>query len=429
MKKRCLLAAAAFLLTACTVPDAETVATSAPAAQTPETAVSTATPAPTEEPTLPLYWIDDRNSRGLYQREPIYDATTYAYGGGGIMAHSYDFANATEQIVGEPLDLETANLCLYADEESLYWVWSGMITDTPMLLRSDLDGSNRQPLYDFAQGTAFYGGSTGGMAGDGTALYFSYCHISDDPAVPDAYELVRLDPETGTLETLEDWSPFGGELLGVWDGRLLITRKTLADDCPLEPVYDHYHVDNTEELEPWVTTSLYALNPLTGTEEVLYSCPGWRLDRELAEDALWFEDEQGRILCRPLGETEDTVVTRLPQAMQMLGIYTEDILLYGQADGQSWLYIYNRGDGTLTRSPRRRWIGGEDRPIWVMCEAGPGQYLVWDDASTGMQQLARADGTQYLIDGYARYAIASRESLLDKSVPMTPVTRPGTPGN
>ena len=162
---------------------------------------------------------------------------------------------------------------------------------------------------------------------------------------------------------------------------------------------------------------------------ILYSCPGWRLDRKLAEDALWFEDEEGRILCRPLGETEDTVVTQLPQVMQNMGIYTEDILLYGQEDGQEWLYIYNRADGTLTRSPQRRWIGEEDRPIWVLREAGPGRYLVWDDASTGMQQLAGADGTQYLIDGYARYAIASRESLLDKSVPMTPVTRPGTPGN
>ena len=60
-----------------------------------------------------------------------------------------------------------------------------------------------------------------------------------------------------------------------------------------------------------------------------------------------------------------------------------------------------------------------------MCEAGPGRYLVWDDASTGMQQLAGADGTQYLIDGYARYAIADRDSLLDTGKPMTPVTRPG----
>lgn len=428
MKKRYFLVVAALLLTACTAPAGETAATSAPAPQTPEISAPAVTPVPTEEPTLSLYWIDECNSRGFYQREPIYDATTYAYGGGGVMAHYYDFANATEEIIGESLDLETANLSLYADEESLYWFWSGMITDTPMLLRSDLDGSNRQPLYDFPQGTSLAVWN-GGLAGDGTALYFSYCHISNDPAVPDDCELVRLDPETKTLETITEWEPFGGELLGVWEGRLLITRKTLADDCPLEPVYDHYHVANTEELNPWVTTSLCALNPLTGTEEELYSCPGWWLDRKLAEDALWFEDEEGRILCRPLGKTEDTVVAQLPQAMQMLGIYTEDILLYGQEGGQKWLYVYNRADGTLARSPQRRWIGGEDRPIWVVCEAGPGQYLVWDDASTGMQQLARADGSQYLIDGYARYAIASRESLLDASVPMIPVARPGTPGN
>lgn len=427
MKKHGLLLAV-LLLTACGAPTAESTSPVPPASsQTPESASPTPSPAPTEEPTLPLYWIDNRNDRGLYQREPVYGEG--GYGGGGIVAHFYDFADATEQIIGEPLDLETANLHLYADEESLYWSWSGMINDTPMLLRSDLDGGNREPLYDFPQGTAFLGEYDGGMATDGTALYFVCCHISDDPAVPDDYDLVRLDPETGTLETLVDWSPFAGNLIGVWDGRLLITRKTLADDCPVEPVYDHYHVDNTEELKPWMTTSLCALNPLTGTEEELYSCPGWSLDRKLADDALWFQEEEGRILCRPLGETEDTVVTQLPQAMQIMGIYTEDILLYGQEEGQEWLYVYNRADGTLTRSPQRRWIGGEDRPIWVVCEAGPGEYLVWDDASTGMQQLARADGTQYLIDGYARYAVASREALLDKSVPMTEVTRPGTPGN
>ena len=133
MKKRFFLAASVLLLTACTAPDADIAPSNAPAeTKTPETAVSTPTPAPAEEPTLPLYWIGECNSQGFYQREPIYDATTYAYGGGGIMAHYYDFANATEEIVGEALDLETANLHLYADEESLYWFWSGMITDTPL---------------------------------------------------------------------------------------------------------------------------------------------------------------------------------------------------------------------------------------------------------------------------------------------------------
>lgn len=425
MKKLCVPLVAALLLTACGAPAEEPVptATQAPPA-TVETAEVAATPAPTEEPTLELHWIDNQNSKGFYQREPLYGEGGYGYGNGGIAAHYFDFANATEQILGEPLDLETANLYLFADETSLYWAWSGMITDTPILLRSNLDGSNCEPLYDFPQGTAISVWD-GGMASDGTALYFRYCRISDNPTVPDEYELVRLNMETGTLDTLVKWDPFGGNLLGVWNGRLLITRETLAEECPVEPVYNHYRVENTEELKPWMTTSLCALNPLTGTEEVLYNCPGWRLDRKLADDALWFKDEEGRILCRPLGETEDTVVTQLPQVMQNMGIYTEDILLYGQEDGQEWLYVYNRADGTLTRSNQRRWFSQEDCAIRVICEAGPGRYLVLDDASTGMQQLAGPDGTQYLIDGYARYSIADRESLLDTSNPMTPVSRPG----
>lgn len=426
MKKLYVPFVTLLLLTACGAPAEEAGKETIPVpSATAETASTIATPAPTEEPTLELHWIDNQNSKGLYQREPLYGEGGYGYGNGGIAAHYFDFANATEQIIGEPLDLENANLQLYADEESLYWSWSGMVNDTPILLRSNLDGSNRESLYDFPEGTAFSSGSVGGMAGDGTALYFVYCHISDTPTVPDSYELVCLNTETGTLESLVKWEPFGGNLLGVWNGRLLITCTTLAQECPVKPVYDHYHVDNTEELEPWITTSLCALNPLTGTEEVLYSCPGGFLDRTLADGALWWEDDDHRILCRPLGAAEDTVVTQLPQAMQIMGIYSEDIWLYGQEDGKEWPYLYNRQDGTLTRSNQRRWIGGEDRAIWVMCEAGPGRYLVWDDASTGMQQLAGADGAQYLIDGYARYAIADRDSLLDTSKPMTPVTRPG----
>ncbi|EFB76322.1 hypothetical protein [Subdoligranulum variabile] len=423
MKKLCVSLLLLLALTACSEPAEET----APVPSTsPETAETAGAPESTEEPTLPLYWIDAQNSTAYYQREPLYGEGGYGYGNGGVAAHSFDFAQATEQIVGEPLELETANLNVFADEESLYWIWSGMITDTPMLLRSDLDGSNREALYEFPQGTSVAVWN-GGLAGDGESLYFSYCQISDDPSRPDAYALVRLDPEARTLETLTEWTPFSGELMGVWEGKLLITRSTLAEDCPVEPVYDHYRVQNSGELNPWMTTSLCAFNPLTGTEEVLYSCSGWMLDRALVEDALWCEDGEHRLVRRPLGQTEDVVVTQLPQDLQLMGIYTEDVMFYGQEEGKEWLYVYNRADDTLTRSPQRRWIGGEDRAIWVVCEAGPGQYLVWDDASTGMQQLADRDGTLYLIDGYARYAIASRESLLDQSVPMTPVTRPGTP--
>lgn len=425
MKKQLCLAVAALLLTACAAPASEPAASATAEDASPPQAVEPSA-APTQSPETPqpaeqagpLHWVDAQNDAGRYEAEWDYNTDT-------VVARYLDFGTATEQIVGEPLELPNLNADLFADNEYLYLFWSGMVNDTPVLLRSELDGSNRVPLYEFPQGTSLAVWNSG-FASDGVSLYFRYCQISDDPAVPDVYSLVRLDPEAQTLETLTTWSPFGGELVGVWDDRLLITRRTLAEDCPLAPVYDHYHVDNLNDLSDWMTTSLCALDPATGEEEVLYECSGSWLDRQLEDGALWRVNERHEILYRPLGENEDTMLTQLPQGMQFLNVYATDVTFNSNEEERDWLYLYDRTTGSLTRSPRRRWLGGEDRAIWVVCEAGPGQYVVIDDASAGMQAMADADGNQYLIDGYARYAIASRGALLDGSIPLTPVTRPGT---
>lgn len=425
MKKQLCLAVAALLLTACAAPASEPAASATAEDASPPQAVepsatptqSPGTPQPAEQ-AVPLHWVDAQNDAGRYEAEWDYNTDT-------VVARYLDFGTATEQIVGEPLELPNLNADLFADNEYLYLFWSGMVNDTPILLRSNLDGSGRVPLYEFPQGTSLAVWNSG-FASDGVSLYFRYCQISDDPAVSDVYSLVRLDPEAQTLEALTTWSPFGGELVGVWDDRLLITRRTLAEDCPLAPVYDHYHVDNLNDLSDWMTTSLCALDPATGEEEVLYECSGSWLDRQLEDGALWRVNERHEILYRPLGENEDTMLTQLPQGMQFLNVYTTDVTFNSNEEERDWLYLYDRTTGSLTRSPRRRWLGGEDRAIWVVCEAGPGQYIVIDDASAGMQAMADADGNQYLIDGYARYAIASRDALLDGSIPLTPVTRPGT---
>lgn len=426
MKKQLCLAVAALLLTACAAPASEPVAPATAEDASPPQAVETPA-APTQSPGTPqpaeqagpLYWVDAQNDAGRYEAEWDYNTDT-------VVARYLDFTAATEQIVGEPLELPNLNADLFADDEYLYLFWSGMVNDTPILLRSNLDGSSRVPLYEFPQGTSLAVWNSG-FASDGVSLYFRYCQISDDPAVPDVYSLVRLDPEAQTLETLTTWSPFGGELVGVWDDRLLITRRTLAEDCPLAPVYDHYHVDNLNDLSDWMTTSLCALDPATGEEEVLYECPGNWLDRQVADGALWRTGEQGEVLSKPLDQPEEFTVLQASLPVYPYAVYTEDILLSATDEaGKDRLYLYDRTTGSLVSSPQRRWMGGEDRAIWVICEAGPGRYVVIDDASTGMQAIADADGNQYLIDGYARYAIASRGALLDDSIPLTPVTRPGT---
>lgn len=426
MKKQLCLAVAALLLTACAAPASEPAAPATAEGASPPQAVETpaaptqspGTPQPAEQ-AAPLYWVDAQNDAGRYEAEWDYNTDT-------VVARYLDFNAATEQIVGEPLELPNLNADLFADDEYLYWFWSGMVNDTPILLRSNLDGSDRAPLYEFPQGTSLAVWNSG-FASDGGSLYFRYCQISDDPAVPDVYSLVRLAPEAQTLETLTTWSPFGGELVGVWNDRLLITRRTLAEDCPVAPVYGHYHVDNLNDLSDWMTTSLCALDPATGEEEVLYECPGNWLDRQVADGALWRTGEQGEVLSKPLDQPEEFTVLQASLPVYPYAIYTEDILLSATDEaGKDRLYLYDRTTGSLVSSPQRRWMGGEDRAIWVVCEAGPGQYVVIDDASAGMQSMADADGNQYLIDGYARYAIASRGALLDDSIPLTPVTRPGT---
>lgn len=417
---------AALLLTACAAPASEPAASATAEDASPPQAVepsatptqSPETPQPAEQ-AGPLHWVDAQNDAGRYEAEWDYNTDT-------VVARYLDFDTATEQIVGEPLELPNLNADLFADDEYLYWFWSGMVSDTPILLRSNLDGSDRAPLYEFPQGTSLAVWNSG-FASDGGSLYFRYCQISDDPAVPDVYSLVRLALEAQTLETLTTWSPFGGELVGVWNDRLLITRRTLAEDCPVAPVYGHYHVDNLNDLSDWMTTSLCALDPATGEEEVLYECPGNWLDRQVADGALWRTGEQGEVLCKPLDQPEEFTVLQASLPVYPYAIYTEDILLSATDEaGKDWLYLYDRTTGSLVSSPQRRWMGGEDRAIWVVCEAGPGRYVVIDDASAGMQAIADADGNQYLIDGYARYAIASRGALLDGSIPLTPVTRPGT---
>ena len=426
MKKRLCLAMAALLLTACAAPASEPAASATAEDASPPQAVEPSA-APTQSPETPqpaeqagpLHWVDAQNDAGRYEAEWDYNTDT-------VVARYLDFDTATEQIVGEPLELPNINADLFADDEYLYWFWSGMVSDTPILLRSNLDGSDRVPLYEFPQGTSLAVWNSG-FASDGGSLYFRYCQISDDPAVPDVYSLVRLAPEAQTLETLTTWSPFGGELVGVWNDRLLITRRTLAEDCPVAPVYGHYHVDNLNDLSDWMTTSLCALDPATGEEEVLYECPGTWLDRQVADGALWRTGEQGEVLSKPLDQPEEFTVLQASLPVYPYAIYTEDILLSATDEaGKDWLYLYDRTTGSLVSSPQRRWMGGEDRAIWVICEAGPGRYVVIDDASTGMQAIADADGNQYLIDGYARHAIASRDALLDGSIPLTPVTRPGT---
>ena len=111
---------AALLLAACGAPVSERPSSSATAedASPPQAVEPSATPTQTPEPPQPaeqagpLYWVDAQNSAGRYEAEWDYNTDT-------VVARYLDFNTATEQIVGEPLELPYGNAYLFADDEFL----------------------------------------------------------------------------------------------------------------------------------------------------------------------------------------------------------------------------------------------------------------------------------------------------------------------
>ena len=149
MKKQLCLAVAALLLTACAAPASEPAAPATAEDASPPQAVETpaaptrspGTPQPAEQ-AVPLYWVDAQNDAGRYEAEWDYNTDT-------VVARYLDFGTATDS---RALRLPNLNADLFADNEYLYLFWSGMVNDTPILLRSNLDGSGRVPLYEFPPG-------------------------------------------------------------------------------------------------------------------------------------------------------------------------------------------------------------------------------------------------------------------------------------
>ncbi len=224
-----------------------------------------------------------------------------------------------------------------------------MLTDTPALVVTDFD-RNQTGAVSFPQGWYLAGWAP--IAADEQYLYAKGGTVSDDPARLDERRLLRLDPAADTVETVTTWDEYGGQLLGTWDGKLLLTRRVPGADCP-EPVYAYYSVDNFNDLKPYLTEVLCALDPATGSEIVLAEGAVYTFGplRKLAGDALWWVDGT-RLLRQPLGTDEVQTVAELPQEMTLDSVYDEDVFLLARQDERQVLYVYHLADGTLAESLR-----------------------------------------------------------------------------
>ncbi len=360
-----------------------------------------------------LHMLGAANDYGWYQAG--YDETDVWYG------TVIDFAAAEERQIAAPdsLPMNGRVGSLQVDDRQLVWSWSGMLTDTPALVVTDFDG-NPTGSVSFPQGWYLAGWAS--MAADGQYLYARGGAVSDDPAHLDERRLLRLDPTTDTVETLTTWDEYGGQLLGVWDDKLLVTRRVPNADCP-EPVYAYYSVDNFNDLKPYLTETLCALDPATGSETVLDDGPVDTFGplRKLAGDALWWVDDT-HLLRQPLGTNEVQTVAELSQAMTLDGVYDEDVFLLARQGERQVLFVYHLADGTLAESPLRCALKYEDSYVPIVCQAAPGKYLIVEGETAVTKTLTGTDGRQYNVSTpVTQYALATLPAILDPSVPTTPV--------
>ena len=310
-----------------------------------------------------LHALSSANAQGWYKI--CYDDTP------GWYAREITFADATEKRLSVPAGMPDGIAesgrpgDLQVDDAQLVWSWSGLLTDTPALVVTDLDG-HQTGAVSFPQGWYLTGWEP--MAADDQYIYAKGGIISDDPERLDERRLLRLDPAHDTVETLTTWDEYGGQLLGVWDGKLLLTRRMLNPACPVQPVYRHYHIDNFNELKPFLREFLYALDPVTGRETILAEGPVYTFgsQRKLAGDALWWVDGT-HLMRQPLGTDTAQSVAELPQGMWLQGAYDEDVFLAGLKGKNSARYVYHVADGLLTER------NDYDE---VVCQAGAGEYLV-----------------------------------------------------
>lgn len=372
----------------------------------------------TPEKSSGLHALSESNSRGLYG--------VFADTEGPWFGTCFTFADTQEYRIDAPAGLPQNGrpADLLADEEHLYWSWSGLLTDTPTLVVTDLDG-NPSASVTFPQGWFLTGWEA--MAADGSVVYAKGGIISADPNQLDDRRLLRLDTAADTIGTVTTWDQYGGSLLGVWNGKLLLTRRVIDPACPVEPVYNYYHIDNFDALKPYLTETLCTLDPADGSETVLTEGPVYTFGqtRKLHNDAFWWVDEQDHLLCQPLGEKEPQVVAELPQSMTISAIYDEDMFLLcfdDSGNGAAQLMVYHFADGSLSESPLRRARKYEESCIDVVCQTAPGEYLIIEGENPVQRTLTGTGGDPYTVTvTEPQYALASRAALLDASIPTVPV--------
>lgn len=394
----------------------------APLASAPAAAAESV-PAPTPEPCPPLHLLGDSNSTGWYSRGYSTDGEDAQW------VQCIRFDDAQEIIVGEPLTIEENgfNLLPLVDADNVYGIIPGGIDGPPRIYRTGPAGAAWEQSWTLPEGIALSVWHTT-VASDGEALYMGYCTISDDPSRQDDVQIGRFDLATGELTPVTDWDGYyRGALFGVWraENKLLFTRRSVAADCPYEPVISHYTISNWEQLDPWVSITLYALDPHTGEETALLTEKGRFFPWRIQDDRLYRLDGETHTLCfRALDSDETETLPMPPQASHIAAISPDLILFEGRNEQDVWtLYLYDRATGETQASPLYRLGKDETTCVRLLCETGAGEYLIVRDSPLAPKQIhGMSPGEYYTVwINQNAYELVTREALLDAAIPGRPV--------
>ena len=397
---------------------------SQPTAPTPPPASAPAAAAdPTPDPYPPLHLLGDSNGTGWYSRGFSIDE------GDAQWVQCIRFDEAREIIVGEPLTSEESgyNLLPLVDEENVYGVIPGGFGGPPRIYRTDPTGTAWEQSWTLPEEIALSVWHTT-VASDGEALYLCYWVISDDPSRQDDAQIGRFDLATGELTPVTDWDGyFRGTLCGVWqaENKLLFTRRSVAADCPYEPVISQYTISNWDQLDPWVSTTLYALDPHTGEETALLTEKGQLFPWRVQDDRLYQLDSETHTLCSRALDSGETETLPMPaQALQIAAIYPDLVLLEGYNEQNvRTLYLCDRATGETRASPLYRMGKDETTCARILCETGAGEYLIVRDSPLAPQQrTGMTPGERYTVwVNENAYELVTREALLDAAIPGRPV--------
>lgn len=257
----------------------------------------------------------------------------------------------------------------------------------PKIVRRDLNGKNETTLIAFSSSETILRP----FVSDGQALYFLKRSFQLDLDAPQGmYNLMRLDLDTGTVETLRQWDDLHTmSLVGANGGKLLLRDIYMqAKDAGDPPM-------------PHMVYAFSAFDTYTGESADLWS---WQTDAEILErgngrvldGSYYYYDAKRRAVLRHNFESGETAVllADAPALLENAAGACFDCLVDGKLCIQNGTGLYaalSVEDGAMTEITLSYPEGDKTRPVRIVESAGD-FYLVVIGSEQVMMQGYDYDG-------------------------------------